>query len=147
MSLAVFRADFFSQPSDAHPHGMCAGITEADQNRPDGIEETLFFRPESVFATDERPFLYIKRMPRHAHAQALLAGHRVLFHQTVIGVPELPFQRFIALRTIPGRIFAFGFGGVLTATALRALPFRFNQESGRPSRFIVFPETDLLFGC
>lgn len=60
MSLAVFRADFFSQPSDAHPHGMCAGITEADQNRPDGIEETLFFRPESVFATDERPFLYIK---------------------------------------------------------------------------------------
>ncbi|TNS97499.1 hypothetical protein FIC06_25200 [Escherichia coli] len=26
-------------------------------------------------------------MQRHAHAQALLAGHRVLFHQTVVGVP------------------------------------------------------------
>ncbi|EIP26730.1 hypothetical protein ECEC4402_5889 [Escherichia coli EC4402] len=86
-------------------------------------------------------------MQRHVHAQALLAGHRVLFHQTVVGVPELPAQRLIALRTIPGRIFAFGFGGVLTTTTLRALPFRFNQESGRPSRFIVFPETDLLFGC
>lgn len=34
------------------------------------------------------------------HAQALLAGHRVLFHQTVVGVPELPAQRLIALRTI-----------------------------------------------
>ncbi len=40
------------------------------------------------------------------HAQALLAGHRVLFHQTVVGVPELPAQRLIALRTIPGRIWA-----------------------------------------
>ncbi|CSI03615.1 Uncharacterised protein [Shigella sonnei] len=126
---------------------MCARITEADQNRPDGIEEALFFRTESIFATDIRSFLHVKRMQRHVHAQALLAGHRVLFHQTVVGVPELPAQRLIALRTIPGRIFAFGFGGVLTTTTLRALPFRFNQESGRPSRFIVFPETDLLFGC
>ncbi|EIQ65912.1 hypothetical protein ECEPECA12_1155 [Escherichia coli EPECa12] len=106
----------------------------------------MFFRTESIFTASERPFLHVKRMSRHVHAQALFAGHRVLFHQTVIGVPELPAQRLIARRTIPGRIFAFGFSGVLTTTTLCALPFRFNQESGRPSRFIVFPDTDLLFG-
>ncbi|AEE60087.1 hypothetical protein UMNK88_pHly47 (plasmid) [Escherichia coli UMNK88] len=146
LPLAVFRADFFRQAGNTHPHGVCTGITEADQNRPDGIEEALFFRPESIFATDERPFLHVKRMPRHTHTQALLAGHRVLFHQTVIGVPELPAQRLIARRTIPGRIFTFGSGGVLATTALRALLFRFNQERGRPSRLIFFPETDLVFG-
>ena len=64
----------------------------------------------------------------------------------MIGVPELPAQRLIA-QDDTGTDFRIWFGGVLTATALRALPFRFNRESGRPSRFIVFPETDLLFGA
>jgi hypothetical protein len=77
-------------------------------------------------------------------SSALTRG-RIFFHQTVIGVPQLATQRLIVRRPEPGRVFAFGFSGVFTATATGTFLLRRNQK--RPDVTIInaLPETDLFF--
>ena len=79
------------------------------------------------------------------HAQAVLPRERIFLHQTVIGVAKLATERLIVRWPEPGRVFAFGFGGVLTTTTTGTLLFRGNQKRFNVAIFNALPETDLFF--
>ncbi|SLQ34964.1 Uncharacterised protein [Klebsiella pneumoniae] len=143
--MTVFLAEFFCQTRNTHTDRQLAGITEADQHWPDSIQQTLLFRPEAIPAASPTTFPDVQRMKRYVHTQSHLTSGAIFLNKTVIGVPQLATQFFVMLRSKPGRVFTFGFCGVLAAPATGRFLLRGNQKRCHMAVLYPLPETDLFF--
>ncbi|MNN37944.1 hypothetical protein D3C81_1519140 [compost metagenome] len=120
---------------------MLAGVTEADEQRPERIEQTLALRTETVFASCLTATSDIKWVAGNPHAQAGFSGPFVTNDKPVIGMTKLAGKLFIMLRTIPDRVFTFGFCGMLsTCTAGQFFDWR-DKEIILCSGIDILPET------
>ena len=72
-------------------------------------------------------------------------GWVVAFFITRLLVPQLATQFFVMLRSKPGRVFTFGFCGVLAAPATGRFLLRGNQKRCHMAVLYSLPETDLFF--
>ncbi|CAH3937492.1 hypothetical protein AN2364V1_4445 (plasmid) [Enterobacter cloacae] len=80
------------------------------------------------------------------HAKADLPGLFIFFNKAIVGITQLPSQRFIMCRSEPYWFLAFCFCGMLATATPGLLLFCGNQERAVVAVINILPESNLFLG-